>query len=197
MAANPAPARQPARPAASNPFADHGLQRAPLMREIGAAADYLRFVRREIAALGSNELAKDQIPAALREIDYIIATSEDFSNAIMSAAEDVMAAQTSDPQAYRAYVAEKMTAIIVHCAFQDLTAQRATRVRTTLSTLERRLSRIASMIASRDVPSIVDFEPGRETGVIGPAPPGEGNDQARIDALLASVPTGPEPDPRA
>jgi chemotaxis protein CheZ len=194
MAADPARARDPARPSISNPFADYGAQRAPLMREIGAAADYLRFVRREIAALGSNELAKDQIHAALREIDYIITTSEDFSNAIMSAAEDVMAAQMTDPQAYRAYVAEKMTAIIVQCAFQDLTAQRATRVRGTLATLERRLSRIASMIASRDMPSIVDFEPGPDFAGIGPAAPGEGNDQARVDALLAAAPGGPEPD---
>jgi chemotaxis protein CheZ len=194
MTANPAPSREPARPSLSNPFGDHGLQRAPLMREIGAAADYLRFVRREIASLGANELAKDQIPAALREIDLIITTSEDFSNAIMSAAEDVMSAQMADPQAYRAYVAEKMTSIIVQCAFQDLTAQRATRVRTTLASLERRLSRIASMIASRDMPSIVDFEPGPDAGVIGPAAPGEGNDQARIDALLAASPAGPEPD---
>ena len=195
MAANPAQSREPVRPSLSGLFSDYGVKRAPLMREIGAAADYLRFVRREIAALGSNELAKDQIPAALREIDLIITTSEDFSNAIMAAAEDVMAADMTDAQAYRAYVAEKMTAIIVQCAFQDLTAQRATRVRGTLATLERRLSRIASMIASRDMPSIVDFEPGPDAGGIGPAAPGEGNDQARVDALLAASPSGPEPDP--
>jgi chemotaxis protein CheZ len=189
MATRPAPSadRMPAAGRAAQ--AEAPYPRTPLMREITAAADYLRFVRREIATLGSNELAKDLIPQALREIDYIISTSEDFSNGIMSLAEEVIAAPPMQPEDFRAYVADKMTEIIVQCAFQDLTAQRATRVRTVLSTLERRLSRIASMIGTRDVPHLVDFDPHGPLDrlAIGPAAPGEGNDQAGIDALLADM----------
>ena len=50
--------------------------RVPLMRELNAAADYLRFVRREVAQLGANEIAKDRLPAAIREVDYIIEGAE-------------------------------------------------------------------------------------------------------------------------
>ena len=84
----PRPRHRPPRPHA----------RAPLMREIDAAADYLRFVRRELAALGANELAKGQIPAAAQELDYIIEDSAEVSNAIMTAAEQVMAARRRIPR---------------------------------------------------------------------------------------------------
>ncbi|MGL4442636.1 MAG: hypothetical protein ACRCU1_03355 [Alsobacter sp.] len=165
--------------------------RAPLMREIDAAADYLRYARRELAALGPNELAKGQIPAAALELDYIIEDCAEVSNAIMTAAEQVMAEPGTDPEAYRAFVAERMTTVIVQCAVQDISAQRAKRIQAVLGTIERRLARIATFVATRDMPEIVDFEletPGSQpySPMIGPSPRGTGNDQDSIDRLLAT-----------
>ncbi|WP_460449177.1 hypothetical protein [Alsobacter sp. SYSU BS001988] len=160
--------------------------RVPLMRELNAAADYLRFVRREIAQLGANEIAKDRLPAAIREADYIIEGAERSANAIMSAAEEVIAAKDLDPAAYQAFVAEKMTAIFLACAFQDLTTQRTRRIQSALHTLERRMSRLASKLGTREIPNLVDYAPAGSDELVadGPAAPGEGNDQQSIDHMF-------------
>ena len=100
-----------------------------------------------------------------------------------------MGASDDDPDAYRALVQEAITSIIVQCAFQDITAQRAKRIRGALDTIERRLSRLATFVATRDIPDIVDFSPPETTPVnvtAGPAPRGEGNDQSGIDRILAN-----------
>ncbi|WP_293856615.1 hypothetical protein [uncultured Alsobacter sp.] len=182
--AGPAAATSPNRPSTADAPPDGAL----LVREIGAAADYLRRCRQELASLGANELAKDRIPAASRELDDIIGDGAEFSHAIMMAAERVMNASEDDPAAYRALVHEAITSIIVQCAFQDITAQRAQRVRGALDTIERRLARLATFVATREMPDIVDFSAPDATIVepkAGPAPRGQGNDQASIDRILA------------
>lgn len=180
-----------------DPQKSHTTEAAPdgalLVREIGAAADYLRRCRQELATLGANELAKDRIPSAARELDDIIEDGSEFSHAIMTAAERVMNAPDDDPAAYRTIVREAITTIIVQCAFQDITAQRAQRVRGALDTIERRLARLATFVATRDMPDIVDFstaEPKVVESKAGPAPRGEGNDQAGIDRILARPENG-------
>lgn len=162
---------------------------ALLAREIGAAADYLQRCRQELSALGANELAKHCIPAATRELGDIIEDGAELSHAIMTAAERVMGASHQDIEAYRAFVQEAVTTILVQCAFHDIAAQRAQRIRGALDTIERRLSRLATFVATHDVPDIVDFSTPEATVVsqkAGPAPRGEGNDQAGIDRILAT-----------
>lgn len=161
--------------------------RTPLVRELNAAADYLRFLRQEVARLGADEIAKDRIPATIRELDCIIEGTERSSQSIMGAAEEVVAAAGAmDPAAYKAFVGEKMTAIFVACAFQDLARQRAQRIRSTMQTLERRLSRLATMVHTRTTPDLIDYAPIGADGFdpIGPAAPGEGNDQQRVDEIF-------------
>jgi chemotaxis protein CheZ len=179
------PGLNPNRPFGPEPPADS----APLVREIGAAAEYLRRCRHELAALGANELAKDRIPAASRELDDIIEDGGEFSSAIMTATERVMNAPELDPEAYRALVRETVTGIIVQCAFQDITAQRAKRIRGILDTIERRLARLATFVAIHDMPDIADFSAEAlplDVPQAGPAPRGQGNGQAEIDRILAA-----------
>lgn len=186
-ASQPPPLFRPAR--ALDATAEATPARAPLMREINAASDYLRFVRRELAALGANELAKGQIPTAVQELDYIVEDSAEVSNVIMTAAEQVMAAREMPAEAFRDFVVEHMTTVILQCAVQDICAQRARRTQAVLRTIERRLARLATFVATRELPEIVDFEPCDPAAVprtvIGPSRPGEGNDQAAVDRLLA------------
>ncbi|PSC04600.1 hypothetical protein SLNSH_12530 [Alsobacter soli] len=159
--------------------------RSPIVRELNAAADYLRFLRQEIARLGADEIAKERIPVAIRELECIVDGTEKSSNAIMGAAEEVIAGAGMAPEAYKAFVAEKMTAIFVACAFQDLASQRARRIQSTLQTMERRLSRLATMVNTRHVPDLVDFTPAAdEVSEIGPAFPDEANDQQRVDEIF-------------
>jgi len=176
--------------------ADHSAYRpanpttapTPLAREIGMAADYMRFLRQELSRLGPNEIAKDRLPAAARELGWIIQETGLSTNTIMTAAEEVLAADDMDADAYRNFVADKMTAIFVACAFQDLAAQRGKRVQATLSTVERRMSRLATALGTRDVPDLVDYavpppSPPEPVG-IGPSAPGQGNSQSQIDEIF-------------
>jgi len=160
----------------------------PLAREIGLAADYMRFLRHELSRLGPNEVAKDRLPAAARELGWIIQETGLSTNTIMTAAEEVVAAADMDADAYRTFVADKMTAIFVACAFQDLAAQRGKRVQATLSTVERRMSRLATALGTRDVPDLVDFAAppsvAPEPVGIGPSAPGHCNSQTQIDEIF-------------
>jgi chemotaxis protein CheZ len=167
---------------------DPGTANTPLTREIGIAADYMRFLRQELSRLGPNEIAKDRLPAAARELGWIIQETGLSTNTIMTAAEEVMAAADMEAEAYRAFVADKMTAIFVACAFQDLAAQRGKRVQATLSTVERRMSRLATALGTRDVPDLVDFAApppvAPEPVGLGPSAPGQGNSQTQIDEIF-------------
>lgn len=161
--------------------------RTPLVREIDAAADYLRYVRRELAALGANEMAKGQIPAALRELHDVMEDSTHLADAVMTAAEEVIAGPAQDAEVYRAFVAERMTAMMVQCAMQDVAAQRARRIQIVLQTMERRLARLATFVATREMPEIVDLDletPAEPADATSPALDRR-NDQAAVDGLLA------------
>ena len=167
---------------------DPTTARTPLAREIGMAAEYMRFLRQELSRLGPNEIAKDRLPAAARELGWIIQETGLSTNTIMTAAEEVVAAADMDAEAYRTFVADKMTAIFVACAFQDLAAQRGKRVQSTLSTVERRMSRLATALGTRDTPDLVDFAApaplAPEPVGIGPSDPGQGNSQSQIDEIF-------------
>jgi len=174
-------------PAVHRPV-EPGTGNTPLAREIGMAADYMRFPRHELSRLGPNEIAKDRLPAAARELGWIIQETGLSTNTIMTAAEEVVAAADMDAEAYRTFVADKMTAIFVACAFQDLAAQRGKRVQSTLSTVERRMSRLATALGTRDTPDLVDFAApapvAPEPVGIGPSDPGQGNSQLQIDEIF-------------
>lgn len=197
-ARSPLPAPEQARRAPRPldvPGSDPAVARAPLAREIHAAADYLRFLRRELGQLGANEIAKSRIPAAALELDAIIEETARSSNAIMTAAEQVMAARSLPPEQFQEVVAERMTAIFVACAFQDLVSQRAERVRATLRGLERRLSRVATVMGTRAMPDLVDYAgPDGGSGAAGGPAASPPMAQEEIDRLLADW---PEPDETA
>src|SRR5262249_45339373 len=61
-----------------------------------------------------------------------------------------MAADASDPAAYKALVEEKMMLVFEACSFQDITGQRISKVVATLQLIEERVSRFARAIALRD-----------------------------------------------
>jgi chemotaxis protein CheZ len=158
----------------------------PLLREIFGTSDYVRMLRREIAALGANELAKDAIPAARRELRMLVSQGADAANAIMTAAEQ-LADLPPDSADYHVDVLATVAEIFAACAFQDLAAQRAARLEHILDTMERRAGRLAAAVGTREAPDLADLvAPVIRTGFHdGPGQPGEGNDQSAIDAILS------------
>lgn len=103
---------------------------------------------------------------------------------ILSAAENMMAIDFSDPEAAAAEMANCCGEIMEACSFQDITGQRLSQTIETLCVVDKSLDALET-----------DHMPVNETGnkrpddtslLNGPALPGNGLGQDSVDALLAS-----------
>jgi chemotaxis protein CheZ len=125
------------------------------------------------------------------ELDAIVQATEAATNRIMECAEAVMAADASDPAAYKALVHEKMTVIFEACSFQDITGQRIAKVVETLQHIEQRVSRFADVMQVKDLDGFLnEEEKGRAERkkkllLNGPQLAGHGVDQSKVDELFA------------
>lgn len=163
-----------------------------IRRELKDIADYIRSLRREISALQANDLRHKRIPAAGQELAAIVKATEEASNTIMECAETAMAAaaNASDLAAYKAFVADRMTAIFEACSFQDLTGQRLARVVDTLKHIETRIARFAEATGAKDAGGPVSDKEAAEAErklrllIHGPQHAGEGAGQHEIDAII-------------
>jgi len=163
---------------------------AKVYRELREIAGYIESMRHEIGALQVNDLKNTRIPAAGEELDAIVQATEAATHTIMEGAEAVMAADASDPAAYKALVEEKMMVIFEACSFQDITGQRIAKVVETLQHIEERVSRFAKVVQAKDLDGFLT-EQERERAarkekylLHGPQLAGHGVDQARVDEMF-------------
>ena len=163
---------------------------AKVYRELREIAGYIESMRHEIGALQVNDLKNTRIPAAGEELDAIVQATEAATHTIMEGAEAVMAADASDPAAYKALVEEKMMVIFEACSFQDITGQRIAKVVETLQHIEERVSRFAKVVQAKDLDGFLT-EQERERAarkekylLHGPQLAGHGVDQAKVDELF-------------
>lgn len=171
-----------------------------IYREFRYLTDYINRARSEISQLHPTELKTRQIPRAGRELDAIVAATEEATNTIMEAAETIMAADPSDADEYAKTVNDSVMSIFEACSFQDITGQRISKVVETLSVIEDRLNRLGDMWGAENAePADEAAEPEEQDdpGVSGPALAGEGIDQDGIDALLSDTAETAEADPEA
>lgn len=166
-------------------------------RELREIADYISNMKSEIGALQANDLKAERIPAAGRELDLIVQSTETASNTIMECAETIMAADASDPVAYKALVDDKMIAIFEACSFQDLTGQRVRKVVDTLQQIERRVTRFAGAINAKDAEGYADdaernrAERQRSLMLNGPQEQAKALAQDNIDVMFGGQKSGP------
>ena len=163
-----------------------------MYREFRYLSEFITRARDEISQLHPAELKTRQIPRAGRELDAIVAATEEATNTIMEAAETIMAADPSDADEYANTVNECVMSIFEACSFQDITGQRISKVVETLSVIETRLHRIGEVwgvegeaAAEEESESSVD-----NPGMSGPALAGEGVDQQGADALMSGDESG-------
>lgn len=159
-------------------------------RELGDMAREIANMKTELSELRLAEMREDRIPAAGRELDAIVEATETATNTIMTAAEEIMAADPSDPDAYQGVVNERIVEIFEACSFQDITGQRISKVVSTLSALDTRITTLVDrlrMLRVVDAPAEETAEERRKRELIlhGPQLKGEGVSQDDIDALLA------------
>lgn len=167
-----------------------------IYNEFRSLSDYITNARKEIASLQPGDLESTRIPRAGLELDAIVQQTEEATNTIMNAAEDIMAADTSDPDTYQATVNDAVMLIFEACSFQDITGQRITKVVETLSHIEQRVMELRNLlgVTEEDIEEAkAEAEPISEDQALlsGPALEGEGIDQGEVDALMDSAGAAP------
>jgi chemotaxis protein CheZ len=168
-----------------------------VLREMREIADYITAMKHEIASLQANDIKNSHIPAAGQELDAIVKATEAATNTIMECAETVMAADPSDPQAYKALVDEKMLLVFEACSFQDITGQRVAKVVETLQHIEARVTRFAEAVRVHEIAGPLTAEEAqraeRKRRLLLNGPQIEGIRQADVDALLSDKADKAEP----
>ncbi len=160
--------------------------------ELTMIAKEISRMKQEISQLRANDMTGNKIPDAGRELDAIVEATENATNTIMEAAEEIMAADPSDTDAYQELVSNNMIGIFEACTFQDITGQRISKVVGTLRFIDERVS---SFIEHLRIPADLEVD-GEETEeerrqreliLHGPQHSGEGVSQDDIDALLGGA----------
>lgn len=163
---------------------------APSMRqEFEDIASEIARMKQEVTHLRAADMKHNRIPEAGRELDAIVEATEEATQTIMAAAEEIMAADSSDADAYQAMVGDKMIEIFEACAFQDITGQRISKVVKTLSFIDERVSNFVERLRimeneEGELEETDDDRRRRELILHGPQHTGEGVSQDEIDAML-------------
>ncbi len=149
-------------------------------------AQYIARTRDEIAALRPNDIREARLPTAGAELEAVVNDTEKATETIMSLAEDILALEPDNLEHYKAQVDEKMMAMIEACSFQDITGQRVSKVVTTLTHIEERVSRFASVMGVLDAEEEADDkDQWRKDNLLnGPQIDGPATGQDAIDALF-------------
>lgn len=166
--------------------------------EVSDIAGRIRTTKAEIAALRHPLASDDKIHEASAQLEAVVASTEDATNRIMSAAEHIdevvgeLKSQFKDGyQAARLQdIADHVLRIYESCNFQDLTGQRINKVVKTLAFVEERVTNMMSIwgeaeLATLPLPPTIET---RDEGLDlrGPAQAGANDSvsQADIDKLF-------------
>ena len=157
--------------------------------ELGEMAREIANMKEELALLRLSDMRDEHIPTAGRELDAIVEATEEATNTIMSAAEEIMAADAADSDAYQALVGEKVIDIFQACSFQDITGQRISKVVSTLNALDKRITTLVEKLKILRITDAAGNETAaekraRELMLNGPQFKGEGVSQDDIDAFF-------------
>jgi len=173
-------------------------------RECRDLSDYISSARLEIASLQPMDAEGGRIPRAGLELDAIVMQTEDATNTIMTAAEEIMAADQNDLQAFQSVTNDAVMRIFEACSFQDITGQRISKVVETLAHIEERVKALRDLMgitqdeiqAARDSR---DPDPTDEDKALlrGPALEGEGIDQNEVDDLMNDIAPAASAEPQA
>lgn len=147
-------------------------------------AKYITNARSEISDIRPNDIKKDKIPRAGKELDAIVEATEAATNQIMTAAETIMSARVTEPDV----VNDACMEIFEACSFQDITGQRIGKVVSTLEYIEQYLTKLTHAWGHENDANAQDEEaddPDDEASLLnGPALNGEGVDQDFIDNMF-------------
>lgn len=170
-----------------------------LRKEVLGLFEHIQKIRREIAGIHRPGGPEDRFLVMSDQLDAIVAATEEATNTIMEAAEEVDRAtaglmdHVSDPEARARLegLPDAVGRIFEACAFQDITGQRITKVVHTLKLIEERVHSLITIWGKEAIAQAAE-EDGREEPaedpdqalLNGPALGGQGVTQADIDKLF-------------
>lgn len=164
-----------------------------LYAELEALARYIHHARAEIAEIRPDDLTSCHIPRATDELDAVVGATEEATNQIMDACDEIQQVASGLDGARAAALTGAVTRIFEACNFQDVTGQRITKVVQTLRHIEQRIEGLVEALGGEGAAGRGDRGRPRPGGgaddrflLNGPQLPGQGIDQSAIDRLLAS-----------
>ena len=120
---------------------ENGASVADLYKEVSELATFITRAKAEIAGMRPNEA----IGSATDELDAIVQSTEEATNAILDAAERVDAKIGASQFAEKDAVSADVVVIFEACNFQDLTGQRIAKVVKLLKHIEVRIDALVAL----------------------------------------------------
>jgi chemotaxis protein CheZ len=166
-----------------------------LRRELTGLFQYIQRVRQEIAAIQRPAEEGHRFASMGEQLDAIVGATEEATNSIMAAMENVEQKLTAlrkavDDQAKKAIddVFNDVNTVFEACAFQDITGQRISKVVKSVTYVEARVDALSDVWGSDELDK-VDVQPERaktadEKLMHGPQDADKAISQAEIDALF-------------
>jgi len=174
---------------------DHSSLDSKLHSDIEALASYISTVKAELAEIRADKINAEYVPTASDELGAIVGATEQATNSIFEAVEVIeeLSQEMSPDMAER--TAAAVTSIYEACGFQDITGQRITKVVKALQSIEEKVQDLLIAFGEEagetrrervKEPEVESAAPDDASLMNGPQMPGNANNQAEIDALLAS-----------
>ncbi len=192
---------KPARPAKARKTVRKSV-RKPVRRVVKAAvsvgnvavgvehlARIIAEAKRDLAALGAQDIRAKHLPTAGDELTAIVGATERATNAILDAVERIEKSANAAGGEPGAAILADVTAIYEACNFQDITGQRISKVVSVLKEVDQT---VASLLESLNLPpvvlnagrSVTAAKSGEAALLNGPQMPDAAPNQADIDALF-------------
>lgn len=155
-----------------------------ILEEFQSLSGFIEDARKEVADLQPEGIKEKRIPRAGLELDAIVQSTEEATNTIMEAAEEIMTLEADDLEAHRTACEAACMRIFEACSFQDITGQRISKVVDTLKHIEAHIDKMRDVWGVTRDHASEDSEEGSDNLLHGPALDGEGIDQGQVDDLI-------------
>jgi len=161
-----------------------------ILSHIAELAETIDRLKKDISETRTQQLQSEDIPGATDELDAVVESTAEATNAIMSACEEIENVSTAMDGKTQSDLMNAVTQIYEACSFQDITGQRITKVVTTLRTIEEKITTLMNTLNAQVGPiqeAAVqqDNRAGDQALLNGPQKADKAVTQDDIDKLLA------------
>lgn len=166
-----------------------------MLKELRELVAFIHQAKSEIASIRPDEIKSQHLSVASDEMDAIVLATEEATNEIMEAAEEIESVGERISEADRDTLNDAVTRIYQACSFQDITGQRISKVVGALKHIEARVETMVGLLGGKDSalhkasngaaaePAVKDQDPDAKL-LNGPQLPGKSTSQDEIDALF-------------